>query len=183
MFIGKRIKELRKSQKVSLTELAQKSGVQIATLSRIENEKMVGSLESHMNIAKALNIDITHLYSDITPMESRVDLKADQAKSEIFEHNPKASYEILIGKVLSKKMMPTLIRIEPGGRTNTEQNQPGAEKFIFVLEGQVKVYIKEESYALAKNNSLYFDASLPHYLVNEGSNLAKAICVGTPVAL
>ena len=183
MFIGKKMKELRKSRKMSLTELSQKSGVQLATLSRIENQKMVGSLESHMNIAKALSVNITDLYSEIAADDKKIELQTPQAHSGIFEHNEKSSYEILTSKVLSKKMMPTLIRLEPGGRTNSEQNQPGTEKFVFILEGQVKAYIKEETYSLSAHNSLYFDASLAHYFVNGDSSIARMICVVTPVAL
>ena len=44
MLIGKRVKELRKARNMSLSELAKLSGVQIATLSRIENLKMIGTL-------------------------------------------------------------------------------------------------------------------------------------------
>ncbi|MCK5178412.1 MAG: helix-turn-helix transcriptional regulator, partial [Candidatus Omnitrophica bacterium] len=62
MYIGKRLRELRMAQGMSLSGLAEKSGVQIATLSRIEHLKMTGTVESHMNIARALDIDITQLY-------------------------------------------------------------------------------------------------------------------------
>lgn len=66
MYIGEKIHQLRKKNKISLVELSKLSGVQIATISRIENKKMVGTLESHMNISKALGIDVTELYQDIT---------------------------------------------------------------------------------------------------------------------
>src|SRR5882757_9175179 len=66
MFIGSKMLALRKAKRMSLTELSQTSGVQLATLSRIENMKMVGTLESHIQIAKALGVDVTELYKDIT---------------------------------------------------------------------------------------------------------------------
>ena len=75
MYIGKRVQELRKVRGMSLTELAEKSGVQIATLSRIENMKMTGTLESHMNIARALGVDVTQLYSAIIREESKTPSK------------------------------------------------------------------------------------------------------------
>ena len=48
MYIGEKLHAIRKAKRISLTELSEKSGVQMATLSRIENKKMVGTLESHM---------------------------------------------------------------------------------------------------------------------------------------
>jgi len=183
MYIGKRLKELRKEKGISLTDLAEKSGVQIATLSRIEHLKMTGTLESHMNIAKALEIDITQLYTDIIKGEDKIDLKTSKSAGDVFIHSDKSSYEILTSKILSKKMMPILLKIEAEGRTNKEQNQTSAEKFIFVLDGKIEVRIEESSYTLSKSNTLYFDASLEHCFVNVGKSTAKILCISTPVAL
>ena len=183
MLIGKRIKELRKSKKMSLTALSKHSGVQLATLSRMENLKMTGTLESHMSIAKALGISLTELYSDIMLGGERVGIKAPGATGEIFVHSDKSSFEILSPKILSKKMMPVLLKLGPGGKTNREQNQIGTEKFAFVLEGRVEVNFDKESYPLSQYNSLYFDASLKHCFINIGKRPAKVLCVTTPVAL
>lgn len=183
MYIGKTVKELRKRQGMSLTELAEKSGVQIATLSRIEHMKMTGTLESHMHIAKALGVDITQLYREIVKEEDKVSLTNGKTATDVFIHSDKSSYEILTAKVLSKKMMPILLKIEPEGRTNKEQNQAGTEKFVFVLEGKIAVEIQDKTYTLSKSNTLYFDASLEHCFINIGKTLARVICVATPVAL
>ena len=73
--------------------------------------------------------------------------------------------------------------IENGGKTNKEQNQIGTEKFIFVLDGNVEININNQAFILHKYNTLYFDASLPHYFRNLGKGVVKLICVGTPVSL
>lgn len=183
MYIGKRLKELRTSKGMSLTELAEKSGVQIATLSRIENMKMTGTIESHMNIARALEVDITQLYAGIVQREDKVDLRTSRSQTDVFVHSDKSSYEILTSKILSKKMMPILLKIDPGGQTNAEQDQPGTEKFVYALEGKLEVRIGETAYTLAKGNTLYFDASVKHHFANTGKAAARALCVGTPAAL
>jgi len=183
MYVGRKLKELRKAQGISLTELAEKSGVQIATLSRIEHLKMSGTLESHMNIAKALGVDITHLYTDIVKEEDKVSLRTSKSATDMFIHSEKSSYEILTSNVLSKKMMPILLKIEPYGKTNREQNQIGTEKFIFVLNGKIEVKIEDAAYPLSKHHTLYFDASLEHCFINKGKTKAKVLCVTTPVAL
>ena len=183
MYIGKRLRELRMAQGMSLSGLAEKSGVQIATLSRIEHLKMTGTIESHMNIANALDIDITQLYSGIIRKEDRIDLKTSKSKTDVFVHSDKSSYEILTTNVSSKKMMPILLKIESDGRTNKEKIHAGMEKFIFVLEGKIEAKIDKESYSLSKNNTLYFDASLEHCLINKGKTTAKVLCVATPVVL
>ena len=183
MYIGKRVQELRKVKGMSLTELAEKSGVQIASLSRIENMKMTGTLESHMNIARALGVDVTQLYTAIIKEEDKAQVQTPKSLSDVFVHSEKSSYEILTSNVLGKRMMPILLKIEAGGQTNTEQNQPGSEKFVFVLEGKIEIQVGEKAYSLSKHNTLYFNAALEHKFVNAGKATARVICVGTPVAL
>jgi len=65
MKIGKKLRLLRKTQKVTLNELSKKSGVQVATLSRMENDIMVGTLESHIAICQGLGISLSTLYLEI----------------------------------------------------------------------------------------------------------------------
>jgi len=185
VLIGKRMQELRKAKKMSLTELSEKSGVQIATLSRMENQKMTGTLESHMQIAQALGVDLTALYKDMAAQEqeAQVEIQENGTAADVFNYSDKSSYEILTNKVLNKKMMPVLLKIEASGQTNKEQNSAGSEKFIFVLEGQVTLEISGKMYHLHQGNTLYFDSSLPHIFSNNGKEMAKLICVTTPVAL
>lgn len=183
MLIGKKMKELRKVRKMTLTDLSRQSGVQLATLSRIENMKMTGTLQSHMDIAKSLGVSLADLYGDIEQAAKKVEFSKAKSETDIFVHSEKSSYEILTSHVLSKKMMPRLVKIDPEGKTNTEKNQIGTEKFLFVLEGKVEAKIDQESYILSRYNTLYFDASLPHCLINKGKVQAKLLSVVTPVAL
>jgi transcriptional regulator with XRE-family HTH domain len=183
MYIGIRVKELRKKVNMPLQELAQKSGVQIATLSRIEHQKMSGTLDSHMAIAKALGVELTDLYTDIIREGKTVEVQTKRNTSEVFTHSENSSYEILTNNVLSKRMMPTLLKIEPAGSTKTEQNKPGSEKFIFVLDGKLEAQIGDEKHNLNKNNTLYFNASVPHSFNNLGKSTARLLCVATPVQL
>lgn len=184
MLIGTKIKQLRKSRKITLVELSRLSGVQVATLSRIENEKMVGTLDSHMQIARALGIDVTQLYSQSpAPRLEQPQVEAPEPLSDQFKHNEKSGYEILTKKILNKKMMPILVRLDPGGETPIEQGISGSEKFVYVLEGKIETTVGDQKYILEKAHTLYFDASLPHHLRNKGDKPGRVLCVGTPVML
>ncbi|MDP2939992.1 MAG: XRE family transcriptional regulator [Candidatus Omnitrophota bacterium] len=183
MQIGEKIQSLRKAKKMSLTELSKTSGVQLATLSRIENLKMVGTIESHINIAKSLGVSLAELYKGVGIEEKPIDLQLQETPKEIFMHSDKAVYEMLTTKVMEKNMMPILLKIEPAGITNSEQNSLGTEKFIFCLEGKIEAVINEKVFPLVKYSTLYFDASLVHYFKNAGKTQAKAVCVITPPAL
>lgn len=184
MLIGNRLKELREARKISLTELSNKSRVQLATLSRIENLKMTGTLHSHIAIAKALDVTLPQLYSNVIMDDAKkVEVQTLKPKTDVFVGNEESSYEILTPKVLAKKMMPILLRIKIKGKTTPEQSPIGTDKFVFVLEGTIELKLDEETYTLSKHNTIYFDCAFRHYFINVGKTEAKVICVSTPVAL
>ncbi|MBL7069344.1 MAG: helix-turn-helix transcriptional regulator [Candidatus Omnitrophica bacterium] len=180
MKIGSMIRQLRQDVGLTLEELSKKSGIALATLSRIENEKMTGTLDSHMMICKALGITLARLYSGIDDKAKDVDVKKDKEHTEVFVHKKKFIAEILTSKVLDKKMMPTLIKIEPDGETDKNENKLGSEKFIFVLQGEIEAKIDEEKHNLVVGDSIYFNASLPHNFKNIGAEEVQFICVEAP---
>jgi len=184
MLIGKKIKELRKARKMKLIELADKTGIQIATLSRIEHEKMTGTLPSHIKIAEALGVELTELYHDLVKRaRAEPESTTEKSETETFTYNQKASYEILVSDLMSRKMMPVIMHIEPGGKTTAEQNRPGTERFVLVLQGAVTAHVGEKDFALKQNNSLYFDASVKHWFENTKDKTARFVSVTSPVVL
>ena len=63
--IGLRILELRKEKKMSLRELAKRSGLSAGLLSKIENFRTVPSLSVLVEIATSLEVDVSVLVKNI----------------------------------------------------------------------------------------------------------------------
>lgn len=183
MNLGDTIHALRKEKKMTLLELAEKSGVALATLSRMENGKMTGTLESHMKICEAIGIPLPELYTNLYPPRKSVELQRQKSRSDIFIHDKNTSSEILASKVLNRKMMPVLIKIGKGGSTHKEETKYGIDKFIYVLDGKIEAHLGEEKYVLGKNDSLYFEANISHRFKNIGVSDAHVISVSCPPAL
>jgi len=184
MLIGKQMKALRKARGMKLIELAQATGIQIASLSRIEHDRMTGTLPSHIKIAEALGVELTELYQDLVkPSKTAPEAVDGHSSTETFTFNDKASYEILVANLMAKKMMPVMMRIEAGGASSEEQNRAGSERFLFMLEGTVIAHIDGKKFTLEKNNALYFNAADKHWFENTGTVTARFISVISPVAL
>ena len=56
----------------------------------------------------------------------------------------------------------------------------GVEKVLFGLEGSIKVLLDRDEYVLNPQDTLYFDASIPHQLVNSSGKQAKLFCAVSP---
>jgi len=184
--VGDRLRTIRKTQKVTLVELSKASGVDAATISRIETGQMTGTLESHMKLCRALGVKVTQLYAGIEEAQAAEIISAQPptAHTEVYVHEAgKSAMTMLTSDVLKKKLMPVLITIEPGGSTHKEETRVGTEKFLFVLEGVIEARLGEDAHELKKGSTLYFDASTPHTLHNPGRKVARCLAVTTPPAL
>lgn len=184
--VGARLRVLRKSQKITLIELSKASGVDIATISRIETGVMTGTLESHMKLATALGVKLTDLYAGIEEarIKDAVSLQDPSTRTDIYVHQAgKSSTTMLTTDVLKKKLMPVLIAIEPGGSTHKEEARVGTERFLYVLEGELEARIGDQTHTLKRGSTLYFDASIPHNFRNPSRRPAKCLSVVTPPVL
>jgi transcriptional regulator with XRE-family HTH domain len=180
MNIGDRIKDLRKTKGITLQELSHKSGVALATLSRMENGKMTGTINSHQMICKALNASMADLYREVENSAKIVESVSHEKRVEHFIHSDKAKYELLIAKPEEKSVTPLILKIDSGGETHKEETRPGIEKFMYLMSGSLEASVGDKIFLLKRGDSLYFDASLPHYFKNTSKTPAEAICVITP---
>jgi len=176
--VGEIIKNLRKEKGLTLPVLSEKSGVAMGSLSRIENGKMTGRLESHLRICQVLGIELSDLYKGLP----RKVLEVNKKKMEhvVAIHDKKFSSELLISNSHGKKIIPLIVRIVKLGRTTTDQTKLGIDKFIYVLEGKVELDIGEEKYILTEGDSVYFDSSVSHYFKNMLSSESRLICIVCP---
>ena len=82
--------------------------------------------------------------------------------------------------ITKKKITPLLLSMHAHSKTSSEQLAAGVEKFIYLLEGSVKVKIEQEEHELGKEDTIYFDASLPHQMINSSGKSAKMFVAISP---
>ena len=184
MTVGKKIRQLRQSKGWSLAELAKRSGVSLSSLSRMETGKMTGTLESHMDVARAFGIRVTELYASLEPAGPAAELhRAEETSTRALISGKESTFRVLTSGALQKEMLPLQVSLPPKKSTPHERAPEGTEKFIYVLKGSLEASVGEERFQLRPGDSLYFQASLPHFLTNSGSGPAVALCLSAPPAL
>lgn len=176
--LGKRLRELRQKQGLSLIELAKLSGQQIATLSRIEHDRMTGTVATHAKVAYFLNISLSEFYKGIIVESNPLKAPSEEEIPEVVTQGS-ATAQLLTKNISTKKLLPTLLAIEPEGETAKEKSESITEEFVYVLKGSVEITVGDKTHKLAEDNAFYFNANEPHYFKNLRKTKAKLICVRT----
>ena len=178
--IGQRIKELRIGKALTLEELGSQTGLSKGYLSKIENGKKAPPVSSLIAISKALNVSIAEIFGE-TETDSISFVKKGQREvvardGSIFGY----SYLTLTHKLYQKRMEPYLL-ILPLSPKEKAIFQHKGEEMLFVLQGKMRFYYGEREFIVEEGDTLYFDASIPHYGVcagNEEVQCLMVICAG-----
>jgi len=175
--IGSKIRARRQSNGQTLKQLAEKVGCSSAYLSQIEHGKVSPSIASLKRIAEALQAKITDFF-----MESGTDvpvvLRPDQ-RVLISLERWNAKIWSLVSDPKNKRMHPFYTIIEPGGGSHESYAHVG-EEFGIVLKGQLEIELDGASHVVNKNESFYYNSSLPHNWTNPGKEETIVVWVISP---
>ncbi|MBZ9993993.1 helix-turn-helix domain-containing protein [Mesorhizobium sp. BH1-1-4] len=182
--IGVTVQRLRKRQKMTLNDLAQKSGLSISAVSKIENGQVSPTYETIMRLAVGLNVDVTELFGGSPTRPSSAGRIAITRKGTgIALKTPHYEYEMLGAGLSKKEFTPLLTKI----RARSIQEFPElqghmGEEFFFVLSGQVALHTEHyEPILLSPGDSGYFDSNMGHALISVGEEDATILWVATRV--
>jgi transcriptional regulator with XRE-family HTH domain len=177
--LGRRLKELRKENGWTLAETAQRTGLAISTISKVERGQMSLTYDRFMPLAQSLGLDVGALFT----RESRSfgpDTLAVTRRDEAERYDtPTYVYEMLAASLSHKQMTP--MRGKVTARSFSEFDdyvRHGGEEFLIVLDGSLTVYIEGRAPVdLATGDSLYFNSGLGHAYTSTSREDAEILVV------
>ena len=162
---GRRMRQIRKDQNISIVELARQVGVSKSLISQVERGEILPSLSTLEKVAGALKIDITEFFKIEEPRrlsEGEVVVRKNNRKV-ITIPNSSMVYQLLTPK-LNQNLEFLIIEIPPNEEKNDEIEtfKHDGEEYFLVLEGELQLYIGGEEYDLEPGDSGCFDSSHGH---------------------
>jgi len=175
--VGRRLRELRIERGLSIRALAELSGLNVNTLSFIENGKTSPSVSTLQQVATALELPINAFFEIKTNPQAIVYQKASDRQSAAFLHGTMAD----LGAGFARPgLEPFVITLEPqAGSGNTPIVHTGIE-FIYCLEGCITYEVEGHTFSLDKGDSLIFEAYLPHRWWNAGVSSSRSLLLLCP---
>ena len=188
---GDVIRSLRKRRGMTLSDVSQKTGLAVSTISKLEKGHSSMSYDKLVAFSKVLDVDISELLETSPHSESpdasvggrRIVHRAGEGQT-VETRSYRQTY--LATELLNKKLVPIVAELR--ARTMEEFSaefgglirHPG-EEFALVLDGEIEFHT--ELYAplrLKVGDSLYFDSSMGHAYLKASDLTCRvlAVCSG-----
>jgi transcriptional regulator with XRE-family HTH domain len=181
--IGQKLRAARQGQRMSLRALAARADVSVSLLSQIENGKSTPSVRSLQSIADALAVPLGYFF----PGDESNGL-APAAPAPLTEailrapHRPRLE---LNDGIVWMRLTPQEekdaqfleLLYQVGASSGAKMSHHRGREFGLVLEGELTVEIGVQKHLLRAGDSIIFDSTHPHRLVNTGTMLMRAIWV------
>ncbi|MCA9836987.1 MAG: helix-turn-helix transcriptional regulator [Trueperaceae bacterium] len=173
--IGKKIHTLRKAKHMTLQQMSEISGLSVSFLSQVERDLASPTVTSLVNIAHALGVQTSYFFPQ-PPSENLVVRSYERHPFKL--EDGKIVYARLGGDFNGRTLEPMLVTYPP--QFESEWISHPGEEFIYMLEGQVKVFFDELEYCLNPHDSMHLPSNHSHRICNSYNIPAQVIFVNTP---
>lgn len=176
---GRRIRKLRGEQKWTLSDLSERSGLAISTISKAERGVIALTYDRLSQLAKGLDVDMSAFFSDtgvgFEPGSFAVARKGEFERQET-EHYV---YDMLFTDLWNKSMRPMMGTLKARELYQFEEFvRHAGQEFLFVLEGAVTVHLDgRDPVLLEQGDSIYFDSTMGHLYASSGDADARILVV------
>lgn len=176
---GARLRHAREAGRLSLGEVAARSGLTKSFLSRVERDMTSPSLARLMGICDALGLSMAELFQ--TPQTT---LMRRDDRPRIADL-PKAAgvVDTLITPAGERHVTVLETAVAPGGSGgSTLYTLPSECEVCFVLQGAVEVQVEDQNFSLQAGDALTFGAAVPHSwkALSDGARILWILAPGLP---
>lgn len=180
---GVALRELRTERGLKLSDISERTGIPVSTLSKVENGKSELTMDRLLKISVALEVNLPDLFrtpaaSAPAPARSRRSItKLGQAETVSPAYG--GTYSHHAQDLLEKKMMPIVAEVEARSLADFgEYHRHEGEEYVYVLEGRLAFYT--DTYTpvhLEAGESIYFDSGMGHAYIAEGEGVCRIMIV------
>ena len=162
MDIGKKLRELRKQNDLTLEDLASRSELTKGFLSQVERK-----------IGEDGKGQSAHMSEE---EEKQIVFGTDD-----FFVDEKEDYQVewIIPNAQKNQMEPILMTLYPHKKSHIQTSYTG-EEFGYVLKGNITIMRGGKKYKVKAHETFYMDGAKSHYLYNHGNSPAKILWITTP---
>jgi XRE family transcriptional regulator, regulator of sulfur utilization len=174
--LGKTIQRLRKAYNLSLSELAEQSGVAKSIISQIERNETNPTLATIWRLSQALDVSIERVLA--TGDEEPFIEKSSRADTPILLSEDGKVRLAITGWIKTVEWLQWYdLTAEPGGELDSDAHQRGSVECLSVLEGEFEVDVAGAVQRAKAGETLRYRCDRPHTVRCVGPQTARATMV------
>lgn len=182
LHLGRKLKELRDKYRLTIQDLAARTGLDPETLTNIESGALVPPVATLLKLAKTFQVGLAYFFED-QPAGVKISLtrKADRKRLEKRPHHMAGEvtyvYETLENRKPDKHMEPFLVEFPTMATEDMVFVSHEGEEFVYLMEGCLEFRTPDRVEILEPGDSIYFDSEVSHSFRGVGGTTAKAVVV------
>ena len=173
---GTRLQELRLQRNWTLQELADRSGLSKAFLSRLESGDRQASIAAVLTLSRIFDVSLASLFESDLATDPCVIVRRAEAEERTANG---LAYVTLSKASRFLNLQPIRVRV-PRSRRGEEHYHHEGEEWIYVLSGMLTLSLAGTTYELGTGDAAHFDSRLPHRLMARGGGDAEVLLVASP---
>jgi transcriptional regulator with XRE-family HTH domain len=164
--VGPRLKRIRAQRDVTLTDLAERTGISKSTLSRLENGQRRPSLELLLPLALAYRVPLDDLVGAPEVGDPRIRLKPRRVHGRT---------------VLPLTQQPNGVQawkiVIPASQSTPKPRAHEGYEWLYVLSGRMRLILGDRDFVLGVGEAAEFDTQLPHWFGSTGEGPAEVLSI------
>lgn len=174
MEIGKRIKQLRVKNGLTLEELASRCELTKGFLSQVERDLTTPSITTLTDIVEALGLTMAKFFQ-----EEKLEQVVFTEEDYFVDVRDGQTIKWIVPNAQKNEMEPIVIELDSHQQSQVISPYEG-EEFGYVLAGKVVLVDGKRRYVLKKGETFYVKGINEHYLQNDYAQKAKVLWICTP---
>lgn len=175
---GTRLQRLRLNRGWTLQDLADRTGLSRAFLSRLESGDRQASIAAVLTLSRIFEVSLASLFE--TEVEAEPCIIVRHAES--VEQTANGLTYVPLSKADSRfNLQPIRVRVSRFRRGNEHYHHKG-EEWIYVLSGSLTLSLAGKTFDLERGDAAHFDSRLPHRLIARGAKDPELLVVASPLA-
>jgi len=176
MRIGKKIKNLRLKKGLTQEELGERTDLSKGYISQIERDLSSPSIDTFFSILEVLGCSPKEFFDERGEEQKVVYYEEDQ--TEYIDEELGYKIQWLVPESNDNDMEPIILTLQPKGEF--KQFEPSlSETFAYILKGQIVVKLGHKHYVASAGQSIYFQASDVHQIINDYDGVSELLLVAT----
>ena len=177
--LGDRLRQLRKQNGWTLSQVSALTALATSTLSKVENNQTSLTYDNLLKLAEGLGIDFAELFSSAHSQQTSGRRAITRRGEPRLQITPNYDYHYHATDLSLRRMVPIYVRVK--ARSLEEFGsllRHSGEEFIYVLEGEIEVHTQfYEPVVLRVGESIYLDSGMGHAYISIGDGDARILGV------